>query len=90
MVTGQLSILSVSLRTKQTNRWPHGQRPKKSYFSSACEYVKLSFSLRVPKKIIIQQDDAAPCTAYLVVRFFLYGYELMFVVLLQGRRRSGE
>jgi hypothetical protein len=25
-------------------------RPKKSYFSSACEYVKLPFSLRVPKK----------------------------------------
>jgi hypothetical protein len=51
MVTGQLSILSVSLLTKQTNRWPHGQRPKKSYFSSACEYVKFPFSLRVPKKI---------------------------------------
>jgi hypothetical protein len=48
----------------------------------------------VPKKIIIQQDDAAPCTAYLVVRFFLYGYELMFVVLLfdvllQGQRSEG-
>jgi hypothetical protein len=26
-----------------------GQRPKKSFFSSACEYVKLPFSLRVPK-----------------------------------------
>jgi hypothetical protein len=25
---------------------------KKSYFSSACEYVKLPFSLRVPKKSI--------------------------------------
>jgi hypothetical protein len=28
-------------------------RPKKSYFSSACEYVKLPFSLRVPKTIFI-------------------------------------
>jgi hypothetical protein len=27
--------------------------PKKSYFSSACEYVKLPFSLRVPKEIIL-------------------------------------
>jgi hypothetical protein len=27
-------------------------RPKKSYFSSACEYVKLPFSLRVPKTYI--------------------------------------
>jgi hypothetical protein len=26
-------------------------RPKKSYFASACEYVKLPFSLRVPKKL---------------------------------------
>jgi hypothetical protein len=25
-------------------------RPKKSYFSSACDYVKLSFSLSIPKK----------------------------------------
>jgi hypothetical protein len=25
-------------------------RPKKSYFSSAREYIKLPFSLRVPKK----------------------------------------
>jgi hypothetical protein len=25
-------------------------RPKRSYFSSACEYVKLPFSLKVPKK----------------------------------------
>jgi creatinine amidohydrolase/Fe(II)-dependent formamide hydrolase-like protein len=29
-------------------------RPKKSYFSSAWEYVKLPFSLRVPKKDIIE------------------------------------
>jgi hypothetical protein len=28
-------------------------RPKKSYFSSAWEYVKLPFSLRVPKKLIL-------------------------------------
>jgi hypothetical protein len=27
-------------------------RPKKSYFSSACEYVKLPFSLSVPKKML--------------------------------------
>jgi hypothetical protein len=27
-------------------------RPKKSYFSSACEYVKLPFSLRVLKKFL--------------------------------------
>jgi hypothetical protein len=26
-------------------------RPKKSYLSSACEYVKLPFSLKVPKNI---------------------------------------
>jgi hypothetical protein len=32
-------------------------RPKKSYFSSACEYVKLSFSLRVPKKEIFRQPS---------------------------------
>jgi hypothetical protein len=29
-----------------------GQRSKKSYFSSARKYVKLPFSLRVPKKYI--------------------------------------
>jgi hypothetical protein len=29
-------------------------RPKKSYFSSACEYVKLPFSSRVPKKSLIR------------------------------------
>jgi hypothetical protein len=29
-------------------------RPKKSYFSPACEYVKLSFPLRVPKTIFIR------------------------------------
>jgi hypothetical protein len=40
MVTGQLW---VSLLV--------AQRPKKSYFSSACEYVKLPFSLKVPKKL---------------------------------------
>jgi hypothetical protein len=28
-------------------------RPKKSYFTSACEYVKLPFSLRVPKKFFL-------------------------------------
>jgi hypothetical protein len=39
-----------SICYQQTNRWCHGERPKKSYFSSACEYVKLPFSLRVPKK----------------------------------------
>jgi hypothetical protein len=41
MVTGQLSLLPGSASEKV--------RPKKSYFSSASEYVKLSFSLRVPK-----------------------------------------
>jgi hypothetical protein len=30
-------------------------RPKKSYFSSAWEYVKLPFSLRVPKKSYITE-----------------------------------
>jgi hypothetical protein len=35
------------------NRWRHGQRPKKSYFSSASEYVKLPFSLKVGKKLIV-------------------------------------
>jgi hypothetical protein len=29
----------------------HTQRPKKSYFSSACEYVKLPSSLKMPKGI---------------------------------------
>jgi hypothetical protein len=33
------------------NRGRHGQRPKKRYFSSACEYVKLPVSIRVPKKV---------------------------------------
>jgi hypothetical protein len=28
-------------------------RPKKSYFSSACEYVKLPFSFSVPKKVFL-------------------------------------
>jgi hypothetical protein len=32
-------------------------RPKKSYFSSACEYVKLPFSLKVPKKNIIKASE---------------------------------
>jgi hypothetical protein len=50
MVRGQLAVLPVSLLTLQTDQ--HGHRPKKSYFSSACEYVKLPFSLRVPKIII--------------------------------------
>jgi hypothetical protein len=27
-------------------------RPKETYFSSACEYVKLPFSLNVPKNCI--------------------------------------
>jgi hypothetical protein len=39
----------INLTTKQTKRWRHGQRPKKGYFSSACESVKIPFSLRVPK-----------------------------------------
>jgi hypothetical protein len=31
---------------------PEKVRPKKNYFSSVCEYVKLPFSLRVPKNNI--------------------------------------
>jgi hypothetical protein len=55
METGQLSVLSVSLLTYQTDQqmapWSASEevRPKKSYFSSACEYVKLPVSLRAPK-----------------------------------------
>jgi hypothetical protein len=53
MVTGTIIgfVGFVANLLKQTNRWLHGQRPKKSYFSSACEYVKLPFSLKVPKKV---------------------------------------
>jgi hypothetical protein len=51
MVTEQLSDLSVSLLTYSTDQ-QICQRPKKSYFSSTCEYVKLPFSLRAPKKLI--------------------------------------
>jgi hypothetical protein len=51
MVTGQLF-------TKQTNRWRHGQRPKKcvrkrvTFFVRFCEYVELPFLLRVLKKYV--------------------------------------
>jgi hypothetical protein len=41
----------ADLLNRPTDR-RHGQRPKKSYFSSAYEYVKLPFSLRVHKKDI--------------------------------------
>jgi hypothetical protein len=46
----------IQKMNKINKRWCSGQRPKKcirkrlsKYFSSACEYVKLPFSLRVPK-----------------------------------------
>jgi hypothetical protein len=45
-------------------------RPKKSYFASACEYVKLPFSLRVPKKLFSNFWEfmaTAFCGAYLYV-----------------------
>jgi hypothetical protein len=53
MVTGQLSVLSVSLLTPRSAQ---KVRPKKSYFSSACEYVKLPSSLRVPKNSILRKN----------------------------------
>jgi hypothetical protein len=36
---------------------PEKVRPKKSYFSSTCEYVKLPFSLRVPKAFLFHLTD---------------------------------
>jgi hypothetical protein len=61
MVTGFVGLVVNLL---QSNRWRHGQRPKKSYFSSACEYVKLLFSLRVLKKRFIYR------CFYFVLDFF--------------------
>jgi hypothetical protein len=36
-------------------------RPKKSYFSSARDYVKLLFSLRMPKKLFFKQISKIVC-----------------------------
>jgi hypothetical protein len=44
-------------------------RPKKSYFSSACEYVKLPFSLRVPKKLIEIKSSSTVTTVHSPVSF---------------------
>jgi hypothetical protein len=42
------------LKTGEVKRHLLAARPKKCYFSSACEYVKLPFSLRAPKKYFLQ------------------------------------
>jgi hypothetical protein len=42
-------------------------RPKKSYFSSAYEYVKLPFSLRVPRKV--------PFQYFLAILFYMFYLE---------------
>jgi hypothetical protein len=52
MVTGQLPVLSLTYETDQQmapRSASEKVRPKKSYFSSASEYVKLPFSLPVSK-----------------------------------------
>jgi hypothetical protein len=52
-----ISSLKTSLLTYQTDKQmvPRSAskkvHPRKSYFSSACEYVKLPCSLRVPKMV---------------------------------------
>jgi hypothetical protein len=53
-------------------------RPKKSYFSSPWEYVKLLFSLKVPKKMQMQNEmnHVSNSTEEFVVVGFLF--ELIF------------
>jgi hypothetical protein len=52
MVTGQLSVLLVFF-TKETNRWRHGQHPKKSYFSPACACVNKNSPIQFKNIIFI-------------------------------------
>jgi hypothetical protein len=57
-------------------------RPKKSYFSSACEYVKLPFSLRVPKRNVyfkFYQENLFLLCLYSVTPIRLNEIEMMLV-----------
>jgi hypothetical protein len=45
--------------------------PKKSYFSTACEYVKLPFSLRVTKKISLNKFPSGFLVCWTVCLLFL-------------------
>jgi hypothetical protein len=46
-------------------------RPKTSYFSFACEYVKLLFSLRVPKIVMYLCIKAKKCIFFCLSLGFL-------------------